>query len=464
MKHKLLYLLLLFTVPVFAQKVEDAQVHFNNGEYKEAREIYAALLKKNSKDPLNNYRHARCSFEMQDYNSAIIYFLKTKKDYLQRDYYLAESYYFTYQFDKAVEFYKIYLPKLKGKEWEIKEIEQKINQAELAERLLARVEDVAIIDSVIVDKQNFLNFYKCSSELGKLKQERIALDSTRTEDKITYLTQREDRRYSSDLNDGQMDIFTSYRLLDQWTEPAPLPHNINTEANENYPFLLLDGVTLYFASDGDNSIGGYDIFITKYVPASNMYLTPENVGMPFNSPWNDYMMVIDEASEIGWFATDRYQPEGKVAIYTFVPNSSKVILRSEDKNYLREAAQLKTYRQAERKERTSTTATNKKAEDAHEFEFIVNDKLIYTKTSHFKSPEAKIAFGELQQLIAQSKNMEEQLNALREKYNTAKLESERATIAPKILLLEDNMRKQENLIEEKTTQVRNEEIKFLTKK
>ena len=52
---------------------------------------------------------------------------------------------------------------------------------------------------------------------------------------------------------------------------------------------------------------------------------PENVGMPFNSPYNDYMYVIDEFNDLGWFASDRYQPEDKVCVYVFVPNESKQV-------------------------------------------------------------------------------------------------------------------------------------------
>ena len=51
---------------------------------------------------------------------------------------------------------------------------------------------------------------------------------------------------------------------------------------------------------------------------------PENVGMPFNSPYNDYMYVIDEFNDLGWFASDRYQPEGKCAsMYSFPTHPSK---------------------------------------------------------------------------------------------------------------------------------------------
>ncbi len=45
--------------------------------------------------------------------------------------------------------------------------------------------------------------------------------------------------------------------------------------------------------------------------------------MPFDSPYNHYMHVIDQYNNLGWFASDRFQPEGKICIYVFIPNSSK---------------------------------------------------------------------------------------------------------------------------------------------
>ena len=70
---------------------------------------------------------------------------------------------------------------------------------------------------------------------------------------------------------------------------------------------MSDGITLYYASDGEGSLGGYDIFVTRYDSENGNYLRPDNIGMPFNSPANDYMYAIDEFNNIGWFASDRYQ-------------------------------------------------------------------------------------------------------------------------------------------------------------
>ena len=88
-----------------------------------------------------------------------------------------------------------------------------------------------------------------------------------------------------------------------------------------------DGVTLYFANNGENSLGGYDIFMTRRSDGDGEgkeYFQPQNVGMPYNSPFNDFMMAIDEASGLGWWATDRNQIPGKVTVYVFIPSQMRV--------------------------------------------------------------------------------------------------------------------------------------------
>ena len=126
-----------------------------------------------------------------------------------------------------------------------------------------------------------------------------------------------------------LSILSRNKLLDKWSDGSLLPGSINEAMNADYPYVLTDGITIYYASDGPGSMGGYDIFVTRYNTNTDSYLMPENVGMPFNSPYNDYMYVIDEFNDLGWFASDRYQPEGKVCIYVFIPNSSKQVYNYE---------------------------------------------------------------------------------------------------------------------------------------
>lgn len=109
---------------------------------------------------------------------------------------------------------------------------------------------------------------------------------------------------------------------DKWSRDIPLKglDVLGDDVDINWPFMLADGTTLYFAAKGEESIGGFDIFMTRYDETTKSFLKPENIGMPFNSAANDYLYIVDEYDGFGWFATDRNQPEGMVCIYSFLLN------------------------------------------------------------------------------------------------------------------------------------------------
>ena len=465
MKYKLFFLLLIFTSPFYGQTIKDGETYFNNKQYAKARSVYDELLKKRPNDVLYNYKYARCCYEMKDYDGAIIHFEKTGSKFPLSYSYLGELYFLTYHFDESASSYQKFISTLNPTDNKTAEFLVKEKKAENAARLLSKVEVVSIVDSMVVNKDAFLKFYKLNKESGSLSQESIQQKGHHRADKIKYMTQRQDREYFSDTIKGHMNIFTSYKLLDGWSQPVSISDKINSSANVNYPFLLADGVTVYFASDGENSIGGYDLFITRYNPSTNSYLAPENIGMPFNSPYNDYMMVIDDQHKLGWFASDRYQPSGKVMIYKFIPQEEKTYVHSDDKDYIRRVAQLKSYQKA-----TDSISIGLKAIDnqqpalAKQIEFVINDSLVYTNVKQFKSKEAVRLWTDLHSYSIELNNKAKELSDLRAKYAKMDNEPDRAAIAPKIIELEKmniDMKKQ---LSDKTIQVRNEEIKFLNLK
>jgi len=463
MKCKLIFFFFLLCLTISAKQVDNGEALFNSKQYLKARAVYENLLKQRPKDASYNYKHARCCYELKDYETAIAHFeLVGAKLFPMRDLYLGELYFNTYRFDQSVLAYQAYISTLKPDDSRVPEYKQKIKQAETGARMLTKVEDIAIVDSVLVGKNEFLKYYKFSNELGSLHQELLKITSRRTVDKIKYTTQRQDRVYYSDSIQGQMDIFTSYRLLDGWSAPTPVSSEINSSANENYPFLLLDGVTVYFASDGEKSLGGYDLFISRFNPETDSFLAPENIGFPFNSPANDYMMVIDEQHHLGWFATDRNQVAGKVVIYTFVPNETKNIIRSDDKNYIRSLAMLKTYRKAtDVSVRTDSVIQNQSQKDDNRMEFVVNDSIVYTNVNQFKSPEGLKLWQEMHKLSLEDKILRTKLNDLRTQYSNVVTEKEKSEIAPKILELEAKIREEQKQISLKVIQIRNEELKLI---
>ncbi|MDE5661888.1 MAG: hypothetical protein K2I04_04595, partial [Muribaculaceae bacterium] len=105
-----------------------------------------------------------------------------------------------------------------------------------------------------------------------------------------------------------------------------LDNSLGDGGDARYPFLMPDGMTLYFAANGNGSLGGYDIFMTRRSEGDDgrEYFQPQNVGMPYNSPYDDYLLAIDEASGLGWWATDRNRIPDKVTIYIFAPSQMRV--------------------------------------------------------------------------------------------------------------------------------------------
>ncbi len=179
--------------------------------------------------------------------------------------------------------------------------------------MLDNVEKIAIIDSIEVDKAKFFKHYKISSEVGKLvavKGSNYPAFVTETGDKMLW---------SAKDSRGHYNIVQSMKLSNgNWDDPVVLDSIFSLGANALYPFMMPDGSKIFYASDGEGSIGGYDIFVST--KSDDGFYKPQNVGMPYNSPYNDYMLVVDEVAHLGWWATERNQHLDKVTIYVFVPN------------------------------------------------------------------------------------------------------------------------------------------------
>lgn len=469
MKNKILLFIMTFSTAIFCQTESAVETLFENKQYDQARKLYEILLKQkpNPKhkivEGLYNYQLARCCYELKDIECAISNFEIAGTKFSQRDKYLGELYFDQYRFDESAKAYQNFISTLAVGDSLLSTYQLKAKKSEMAASLLGKVNDIAIVDSMVVDKANFLNYYNFSKELGTLTQSSVKIDAKHVMDKISYTTQRGDRICFSDTLNGKMDIFTSYKLIDKWTKADTISKNINSTSNENYPFFLLDGATLYFASDGENSIGGYDIFLTRYSSESKNYLIPENIGMPFNSPFNDYMLVLDEQRKLGWFATDRYQPEGKVVIYTFVPNDSKILIHTEDSDSIRKLAALKYYRRSEKKRIVSTENIIDIAVKSN-ISLIINDSTVYNHTSQFKSETSLGMWIKYKNNKDKYESMLLELSKFRIDFgNTVKTE-DRKELTLKIIELEAKTNEMDKVLKMSELEIRNSENEFIRKK
>ena len=180
-------------------------------------------------------------------------------------------------------------------------------------QMLNSVQQVVFIDSMVVDTDNYMSYIPLSPYSGKLTQQ--------AGQGGTFTNEMGDRRLSTVIKDSITTIANSDFIANRWTQPQPII-GIGDNAAAN-PFLMPDGITLYYAQKGEKSIGGYDIYLTRYNSERGSFLKPENLGMPFASEANDLFYAIDEFNQLGYFVTDRRQPEGKVCIYVFIPKETR---------------------------------------------------------------------------------------------------------------------------------------------
>ncbi len=104
---------------------------------------------------------------------------------------------------------------------------------------------------------------------------------------------------------GGKDLWISEResTSEEFGRPRNLSAIINTEGDELYPFMRNDS-TLYFASDGHGGMGGLDIFVTT-LDSLGEWTTPVNLKSPINSIGNDYAITFHPTEERGFFISNR---------------------------------------------------------------------------------------------------------------------------------------------------------------
>ena len=331
-------------------------------------------------------------------------------------------------------------------------------------------QQIVIIDSIVADKSQFLSHYVLSSETGKIMT--ASQISGIEADGYVYLNEMGNKAYfgKADQN-GVRQIYTSDKLGDRWGEPI-LMNGLREGIDEaDYPFMMNDGITFYFAAQGEESIGGYDIFFTRYDSRSGSFLKPENIGMPFNSEANDYMYAADEQSGIGYFVSDRRQPKDTVCVYIFILPETR---RSYDPTKFTEQ-QIHDFaditciadtwgngseRRAalERLKAVFTNASRPTTDKATEANtaIVINDRLTYTSAKDFRSPTAANHYRELLKARERLSNLEAELQKTRDRYAQAD-ENGRKLLSEIILHNEEQTLLLRNNIHTLEKQIRNEE-------
>ena len=334
---------------------------------------------------------------------------------------------------------------------------------------------VMFIDSVVVSKSKLLSSLNIPDEAGSIQAYNKFFNTTDQPNSIVYLNQLRNKCVFSKFTDGGWDLYSKEMIGEKWSNAVPLKglDILGDDVDINWPFLLSDGTTLYFAAKGVESIGGFDIFMTRYDETTQSYLKPENIGMPFNSIDNDYFFIVDEYDGIGWFATDRNQPEGKVCIYSFIYNNVRenYVVDEYTPEQLRQLSEIHsisqtwTSNQARLDALEQLTAVYKRKftqKKKNDFEFVINDELTYTTLTDFRSVEAAEMYVDLNELLRKKNKLDSSIERARIAYPTAR-QAQREQYKQQLLAAEKQSEKYETDIKNLSKKIRRIELTKLGK-
>lgn len=181
------------------------------------------------------------------------------------------------------------------------------------------------------------DIYESTDEDGswsqpKLMEKTINTDGHEPDASLTFDGKR--LYFTSDKPGGQggHDIYYSdwSDEKQKWGEAVNVGATLNTPYDERSVFIHPDGETMYFASKGHNTMGGFDLFYSKLVDGK--WTTPVNLGPPLNTPDDDVQLVVAGNGRYGYCSSYRQGGFGEKDIYviTFLGPEKPPVLSNED--------------------------------------------------------------------------------------------------------------------------------------
>ena len=332
-------------------------------------------------------------------------------------------------------------------------------------KLFPSTAKVMFIDSLVANESDFLKHLPLSSSCGK-----ISIKKSKRGDGYDYYytNEFENKRFSSvQQATGNHILMVEEKLGKKWDASETI--TLEGVNDVICPYMMSDGVTLYFAArDGEDSMGKYDIYYTVYDSDSHSFYKPQSLGLPYNSFADDTYYIIDEFNDLGYLVTNRRQADGKVCIYVFLPTETRETYDVENmpEIQLDRLARLRAIKDSQMDETALAAALSRyyearqtnHAKKSHSFDFIINDKLVYHNITDFHSSVNQNQFPTYLTMKTNVETREKQLEDLRVKFHNGNRNLANTIAQMEVEVF--NERQKLNLTEK---QIRNTEIETLSK-
>lgn len=303
-----------------------AEKLFENEKYVEATPLYLRLLALNPRSYDYNFRYGTCllfnSYKKQDALRYLNYSISDPAINPQAYYFLGKAYHLNYQFNEAIRNYELYKQKAGTKIKPALELDRSIEMCQNGKRLLTTITDLVVLERKEIEIKDFFRLYNLTNIGGDIvvaAAYQSKLDKKKGHVPLIYFPVDASVMYYASYGEtdtGSKDIYMRRKLPDgTWGAPQAVTGNVNTQYDEDFPYMHPGGEYLYFSSKGHNSMGGYDIFRSKLNPENNSFDPPENMNFAISSPDNDLFYVVDSLNNNAYFASARQSANGKMHIY-----------------------------------------------------------------------------------------------------------------------------------------------------
>ena len=222
--------------------------------------------------------------------------------------------------------------RLRGEEERAKRGEV-VAHLELVERLLSNSRVVATLDTLVAPRAEiWKRLQRETSYLGEVQED-------------AYLSPDGKSRWQVGSDADSVPLFYIYHQLGdgRWDEANPEVVRVNglpEGCQISYPFVGSDGTTIYFSLEEEkgevpqHTLGGKDLYVSRYDRAQGVLLVPTQLMLPFNSPMDDFCYIVDEEQDVGWMVSGREAWGDSLRLWCFAPST---LARYEGEN-LREVA------------------------------------------------------------------------------------------------------------------------------
>jgi len=309
----------------------EANVFFEEGNYVQAYAMYSQLVSLYGSNPLYAFRFGAAGIYATTDRDNCIFFMKdgVRRGYTEPEthYYLARAYHLSYNFKEALVEYEKFQTSAEKKHLAKSDCKAQKLSAESGLNLMNSIKDVQVLEKTEAEKSSFYRYMNIDPSIGKIiatPNELLSkLDLKSKEEHVLFLPNNGKKIFFSskgkDDTTGK-DIYMTSRLNGAFTLPVKLKSTVNTEFDEDFAFMHPNGSTLYFASKGHGSMGGYDIFRCEWDTSMNDFGPAINMDFAINTPDDDLFFITDSLNTTAYFASSRLTSPDKLFVYRVFVN------------------------------------------------------------------------------------------------------------------------------------------------